>query len=247
MISVVIPTLNSEAGLAATLTSLVPAAVDGLVREAIVVDGGSTDRTLEITDHAGADIVKAEAGRGTQLRAGAARARFPWLLFLHPDTELEAGWEREVSQFIDRVEAGRRRDTAAVFRFAIDDEGATLRLIEGISAVRSRLLKVPYGEQGLLISRALYNEVGGYAALPALEDLDLVRKLGRKRITHLRARAVTSPARLQREGYVKRALRNSACLTLFMLRVPAARIAQLFGAKASSEPQSEPLPRSTVL
>ena len=123
MISVVIPTLNSEAGLAATLTSLVPAAVDGLVREAIVVDGGSTDRTLEITDHAGADIVKAEAGRGTQLRAGAARARFPWLLFLHPDTELEAGWEREVSQFIDRVEAGRRRDTAAVFRFAVDDEG----------------------------------------------------------------------------------------------------------------------------
>ena len=105
-----------------------------------------------------------------------------------------------------------------MFRFAIDDEGATLRLIEGISAVRSRLLKVPYGEQGLLISRALYSEVGGYAALPVLEDLDLVRKLGRKRITHLRARAVTSPARLQREGYVKRALRNSACLTLFMLR-----------------------------
>ncbi len=246
MISVVIPTLNSEAGLAATLTSLVPAAVDGLVREAIVVDGGSTDRTLEITDHAGADIVKAEPGRGPQLRAGAARARFPWLLFLHPDTELEPGWEREVSQFIDRVEAGRRRDTAAVFRFAIDDEGATPRLIEGISAARSRLLKVPYGEQGLLISRALYNEIGGYAALPVLEDLDLVRKLGRKRITHLRARAVASPARLQREGYVKRMLRNLGNLVLFMLRVPAARIAQLFGAKAPPGARAEALPRSSM-
>jgi rSAM/selenodomain-associated transferase 2 len=246
MISVVIPTLNSEAGLAATLTSLVPAAVDGLVREAIVVDGGSTDRTLEIIDHAGADIVKAEAGRGTQLRAGAARARFPWLLFLHADTELEPGWEREVSQFIDRVEAGRRRDTAAAFRFAVDDEGVAPRLLEGMSALRSRLLKVPYGDQGLLISRALYNEIGGYSALPMLEDLDLARRLGRSRITHLRARAVTSPARLQREGYLRRMLRNQVCLTLFMLRVPAARIAQLFGAKASIEPRSEPLPRSSM-
>jgi rSAM/selenodomain-associated transferase 2 len=246
MISVVIPTLNSEAGLAATLTSLVPAAVDGLVREAIVVDGGSTDRTLEITDHAGAEIIKAEGGRGSQLRAGAARARFPWLLFLHPDTELEPGWEREVSQFIERVEAGRRRDTAAVFRFAIDDEGVAPRLMEGMGAVRSTLLKVPYGDQGLLISRALYNEIGGYAALPMLEDLDLVRRLGRNRITLLRARAVTSAARFQREGYVRRMLRNLVCLTLFMLRVPAARIAQLFGAKAPVGPQSEPLPRSSM-
>jgi glycosyltransferase involved in cell wall biosynthesis len=243
MISVVIPTLNSEAGLAATLTSLVPAAVDGLVREAIVVDGGSTDRTLEIADHAGADILKSEPGLGTQLRAGAAKARFPWLLFLQPDTELEPGWEREVGQFIERVEAGRRRDTAAAFRFAVDDEGVAPRLLEGISAVRSKLFKAPYGDQGLLISRALYNEIGGYADLPMLADLDIARRLGRKRISHLRARAVSSPARLQREGYFWRMLRNLVCLTLFVLRVPAQYIAKLFGAKAPLEPH--PLRGST--
>src|SRR5262245_58936909 len=83
MISVVIPTLNDEDGLAGTLAALVPAAVDGLVREVIVVDGGSTDGTLHIAEAAGTEIVRSEASRGAQLAARAKRARFPWLLFLH--------------------------------------------------------------------------------------------------------------------------------------------------------------------
>lgn len=247
MISVVIPTLNAETGLAATLTSLVPAAVDGVVREAIIVDGGSADRTLEIADHAGAEIVKSDPGRGSQFRAGAARARFPWLLFLHAGTELEPGWEREAGQFIERVEAGRRRDTAAAFRFALDDEGFAPRLLESLAAFRSSVLKLPYGDQGLLISRALYDEIGGYAALPLLEDLDIVRRLGRGRVTALRSRALANAARIRAEGYLKRMLRNQLCLSLYMLNVPVPRIAQLLGAKASHEHEAEPMPRSTVL
>lgn len=237
MISVVIPTLNAEAGLAATLTSLVPAAVDGLVREVIVVDGGSTDGTLKVADGAGADIVTSEAGRGAQLRAGAQRARFPWLLFIHADTELQAGWEREALQLIERVEAGRRMPTAATFGFALDDEGMAPRLLEGLVSFRTSVLKIPYGDQGLLVPRALYDEVGGYRPLPLMEDLDIVRRLGRRRITVLRSRAVTSAIRYARDGYLKRILRNQLCLALYLLRVPVGTIAQIYSGKdAVSEP-----------
>ena len=96
MITVVIPTLNAEQSLAATLSSLVPAVVDGVVRQVIIVDGGSSDRTLKIAEDSGADIVRASKGRGQQLAAGARQAKLNWLLFLHADTILDAGWEREI-------------------------------------------------------------------------------------------------------------------------------------------------------
>ncbi len=85
MISVIIPTLNHQAHLAGNACRRsFPRPVEGLVREVIIVDGGSTDRTLEIADGSGADIVTSEAGRGAQLKAGAERARQPWLFFSTP-------------------------------------------------------------------------------------------------------------------------------------------------------------------
>src|SRR5215510_6276381 len=108
MISVIIPTLNAEAGLGETLSALVPAAVDGLVREVIVVDGGSDDHTAAIVDQAGATWVSRSGGRGYQLEAGARRARFPWLLFLHADTVLQQGWERDAVAFMEAVDGGKR-------------------------------------------------------------------------------------------------------------------------------------------
>lgn len=241
MISVVIPTLNDEAHLAETLTALVPAAVDGLVREVIVADGGSTDRTLHIADSAGAEIVKAGAGRGAQLRAGAERARFPWLLFLNPDTALDATWERDASHHMERVDGGRRRASAAAFRLALDDEGLAARTRETLASVRSRLLKLPHGDQGLLIPRRLYDEVGGFGALPFMEDLDLARRLGRGRLVALNARAVSSGERARRDGSVLRSVRNQACLGLFLLGIPVRTIAALVG--HASEPVGEPLPQ----
>src|SRR5262245_78717 len=136
MITVIIPTLNAETSLAATLTALVPGAVDGLVRQVIVVDGGSSDRTLRIAEDAGADIVRSEPGRGRQLQAGARAARFPWLLFLHADTVLDPGWEREVATFVERVDIGQRPLAAAAFRFALDDMGFLPRMIEAGVALR---------------------------------------------------------------------------------------------------------------
>jgi rSAM/selenodomain-associated transferase 2 len=229
MISVVIPTLNAEATLAATLTALVPAAVDGLVREVIVVDGGSTDQTTAIVEDAGAQLVCKSGGRGHQLAVGALRAKQPWLLFLHADTVLETGWEREAGLFVERAAAKPDRARAAVFRFALDDLGAKPRLLEALVAARYALFRLPYGDQGLLIARTLYDEVGEFRPLPLMEDVDFARRLGRRRMTLLSARAVTSAERYQRDGYLRRSARNLMCLTLYFAGVPTNVINRRYG------------------
>jgi rSAM/selenodomain-associated transferase 2 len=215
--------------LGGTLSALVPAAVDGLVREVIVVDGGSADRTKEIVDQAGAQLFGERAERGRQLAAGAAKARFPWLLFLHADTVLEPGWERETSRFMERVDTGDHPPAAAAFRFALDDQGPKPRLLERLVALRCRLLRLPYGDQGLLLPKSLYEEIGGFSPLPLMEDVDLVRRLGRRRTVMLRSRAVTSADRFRREGYLRRSGRNLACLALYALRVPTPVIRRIYG------------------
>lgn len=230
MISVVIPALDAEETLAAVLTSLVPAAVEGLVREVIVVDGGSTDRTRHIADAAGAEIVEAGGSRARQLKAGAARAKFPWLLFLNADVELDNGFERETGLHIERVETGRSDAAAAAFRFAIDDGGVAPRVLEYLAAARCAVLRIPRGDQGLLVPRRLYDEIGGYADVPVMEDVDLARRLGRRRIAILRARAIAGAAHYRREGYMRRAAKNMLGLVLYAVRVPLPRIARLYGA-----------------
>ncbi len=228
MISVIIPALNAERHLPATLTALVPAAVNGIVREVIVADGGSTDRTRNVADLSGADFVDVERGRGPQLMQGAARARFPWLLFLHADTVLEDGWEREAVDFIHQVDSGERERAAAAFRFKLDDKGLAPRALEAIVRARCSMLRLPYGDQGLLISRRLFDEIGGYKALPIMEDVDIVRRLGRRRIALLNADAMTSADRYKREGYIARTLRNQTCLALYSAGLPVATIQRLY-------------------
>jgi rSAM/selenodomain-associated transferase 2 len=229
MISVVIPTLNAEAGLAATLSSLVPAAVDGVVRQVIVVDGGSSDRTLRIAEAAGTEIIQTHGGRGRQLILGAEKARFPWLLFLHSDTVLEPGWEREAAALVEGVDMGQQRAAAAAFRFALDDRGFKPRVVEAGVSLRCMLFRLPYGDQGLLIPKRLYHQIGGYRPMPVLEDVDIVRRLGRSRTLILRSRAVTSAIRYKRDGYFRRVLRNFFCMALFYLRVPVSTIARIYG------------------
>jgi hypothetical protein len=143
---------------------------------------------------------------------------------------LDPGWEREAGHFMERADAGIGRHAAAAFRFALDDDGAAPRVLEGLVRLRCSLLRLPYGDQGLLVSRRNYDKVGGYRALPLMEDVDLVRRLGGRHVKLLRSRAVTSADRYRREGYVRRALRNQACRILYALNVPPARIAQIYAA-----------------
>jgi rSAM/selenodomain-associated transferase 2 len=229
MISVIIPTLNAERTLAQTLAALVPAVVEGIVQEAILVDGGSTDETCAIAEAAGTQLIKAPLGRGSQLEAGAHQARGDWLLFLHADTVLEPGWAEEAQNFIERVESGRRHQAAASFRFTLDDDGFMPRCIERLVALRCWGLALPYGDQGLLISRNLYNRLGGFRPIPLMEDVDLVRRLKRRELVMLRSRAVTSGERYRREGYLSRSLRNLGCILLYYLRVPPRFLARLYG------------------
>lgn len=231
MLSVVIPTLNAEEGLPQCLNALIQATVRGLVREVVIADGGSTDQTIEICDAAGATLITADKGRGTQLRAGAKLAKGDWLLFLHADTVLSPGWEDEVSKFLEQVEQGRFRgkEVAAAFRFALDDFGPAARWLEWAVSLRCALLRLPYGDQGLLIHKNFYKKLGGYPDAPLMEDVSLVRRIGWRRMVFLRSEAVTSPARYHRDGYLKRSLSNLGLLSLYFLRVPPRILARLYG------------------
>jgi rSAM/selenodomain-associated transferase 2 len=227
MISVVIPTRDAADDLAPTLAALIPAAVDGFVREVIVADGKSTDGTLTIAENAGVEIVECAPGRGRQLRAGAVRARFPWLLFLHADTQLAPGWESAAAMFMERVDTGRLPLSAAAFRYRLHDEGWKPRFVEAAVALRCALTRRPHGDQGLLIPRRLYDEVGGFKELPLMEDVDLARRIGRRRLRLLRADAVTSARRYRKDGYARRIVRNQVCLALYTAGMSPQRLAAL--------------------
>jgi hypothetical protein len=223
VISVVIPTLNAEASLADCLAALVPGVVEGLVKEAIVADGGSTDATAAVADAAGATVVQTERGRGSQLRAGCAAARADWLLVLHADTGLDEGWIEAV-----RAHVERRPDAAAYFRLRFDDGSAAARLWAAGVAVRCAVFGLPYGDQGLLIPKALYQAVGGYPDWPLMEDVEMVRRIGRARLRRLPAQAVTSAERYRREGWLRRSLRNGITLARWRLGEDPARLARSY-------------------
>lgn len=191
MISVVVPTLNAQLTLPRCFDSLIAATVRGVVREVIVVDGGSSDETLMIADAAGARIKKAGKSRAAQLEAGAAAARNEWLLFLHPETALDPGWETEAEAFIAHTTLERPR--AAAFRFGLDDFDQGGRGAEAFASLRCWLFKLPYGNQGLLIPKRLHKQLGGYRHV-AREDVDLVRRIGTRRLVMLRSRAVNKIA-----------------------------------------------------
>jgi rSAM/selenodomain-associated transferase 2 len=197
------------------------------VREAdeiIVVDGGSTDGTAAIARSSGARLVQSPRGRGLQLAAGAAAAKGGWLLFLHADTLLAPGWREAAERHM-----ARGPDRAACFRFRLDAGERRARLVEAAVALRVRLLGLPYGDQGLLVSRRLYDEVGGYRPLVLMEDVDLVRRIGARRIERLAVYAITSAARWRSGGWLRRSGRNLLCLALYRFGMSAERVARLYG------------------
>lgn len=221
-LTVVLPTLN----VAGSIDRAIETLEGGPVAEIVVSDGGSFDGTAAIARAMGARVCAGPPGRGGQLAAGAALATGDWLLFLHADTRLGPGWRDRVSSFM-RDPANVER--AAVFRLRFDDRAPAARRLERIVAWRVRVFGLPYGDQGLLLSRALYDGIGGFRPLPIMEDVDIVRRIGRKRLTVLDCDAITSATRYRRHGYLMRPLRNLFCLALFFLGVPARWIVRVYG------------------
>ena len=207
------------------------------MREVLLVDGGSVDATLQIGDDAGAKIISCSRGRGHQLAKGGAQAKGPWLLFLHADTKLDPGWSKDAEQFISRYT--NQKKAAAAFRFALDDAGVKPRLLEALVGLRCRLFKLPYGDQGLLIEKGFYDELGGFAELPLMEDVEFVRRIGGKHMHLLASKAITSAARYENKGYVRRVACNLHCLALYFAGVAPTEIARRYERDLCGEASSE--------
>lgn len=220
-LSVVIPVLNAARTLPACLAAF--SRRTGI--EIIISDGGSTDGSLDVAARNGGRIMTGSSGRGAQLARGASAAHGDWLLFLHADTILDGSALDAAERFMAEPSNIAH---AAYFRFALDDTDPRARRIERLVAWRCRVLALPYGDQGFLIARGLYESLGGYRPLPLMEDVDLVRRAGRVRLRMLDATATTAAARFRRDGWILRPLRNLLCLSLYFGGVPPKALLRLY-------------------
>lgn len=218
-ISVIIPTLNAERHLNATLASLMPGLEAGLFCELIVSDGGSTDETVEVAKAWGAEVVTGEASRGGQLARGCLIARGRWLLVLHADTQLTGPWVVAVMHHL-------HGDRAGWFRLAFEDGGMAGRCVAGWANLRSRL-GLPYGDQGLLLPAELYHRSGGYPNQPLMEDVALARAL-KGCLIPIDATARTSAGRYKNQGWLRRGARNLWLLFRYFRGVSPHQLAETY-------------------
>lgn len=225
----VIPTWNAAESLPAAVAALRSAGA-GVAVDILVCDGGSMDGTAAVAAALGLRVVRSAKGRGVQLRAGAAATLAAGdpdlLLFLHADCVLRPGWVGAVLDFANRADRDRK---AGYFRFALDDDAPAARRLEKMVAWRCRIFGLPYGDQGLLMTPGCYRAIGGYRPLPLMEDVDIVRRIGRRNMVALDGSVCTSAIRYRKSGYLRRSVSNLLCLALYFMRLPPHLIARLYG------------------
>jgi len=220
-LTAVIPVLNDAGGAERLLRQIGP---DPQV-EVIIVDGGlDSDLEQVAGTRPGTRVLRTSAGRARQMNAGAREASGDWILFLHADSQLPSGW-REAMAAIPADAVG------GWFRFALDDDAWQARVIERLVRMRIRLMRLPYGDQGLFVRRAVFNQMGGFADLPFLEDVEFVRRLVRGGpVAEVALPLRTSARRWRRDGWFRRSARNSLIVSLYFAGISPARLARWYGA-----------------
>lgn len=221
IISIIIPVLNEAAIIKSTLTQLQQHS--GV--EIIVVDGGSQDNTVALVEQTGVKVITVLGkGRAGQMNAGANIARGNILLFLHADTRLPPHFVDLVIQTLKQP-----RTVAGAFKLAIEGADRSLRWVEMIVEMRSRLLSLPYGDQAIFISQPAFIDSGGFADLPIMEDFEFVRRIkSRGRIAIAPAAVLTSGRRWRKLGVWKTTLINQLIIAGFYLGISPAKLANFY-------------------
>ena len=221
-VSIVIPTFNEASCIQQTLDAI--ARVQGNI-EVIVVDGGSDDSTMEIARRAGARVIESDRGRGIQMHSGASIALGRALLFLHADTILPG----EAVVQIENTLAGDALTVGGNFEIRFDGETRATRFMTWLYP-RLGQLGVFYGDSGIFVRAAAYEEIGGFKPFPIFEDLDLVRRLRRNgRMKHLPIAVTTSSRRFENRRFVFTFLRWSVLQVLYWLGVSPMKLGKFYG------------------
>ncbi len=223
-ISIIIPVLH-EASVVNVLVDHIRKVECGERPEIIVVDGDPAEGTLKAISRHDVRKITSPRGRGVQMNAGAREAEGGILLFLHADTELPPDALR-------LVEAAMHDDgyVGGAFDLGIRSERFVFRVIEGAASLRSRLTKVPFGDQAVFLRRDYFEEIGGYKEIPVMEDVEImgrIRKRGDK-IFIIPRRVLTSPRRWEKEGVLRCTMRNWLLQILYLLGISPRRFSQLY-------------------
>ena len=230
-VSIIVPVLHDTPELARLLATLAAQGLTGSRGgdarcEVIVANGDGADPGIATLRRRSAGVrwVSSDPGRGRQMNAGARLARGDWLLFLHADTCPEPGWQAELGRIASDPGA-----VGGALRFTLRSPARRARLLEHGVAWRVRWLGLPYGDQGIFVRRDIFEQAGGYRPLPLMEDVDLVRRVGRRgRMVYLRTPIRVSPRRWERDGWVRRTAGNVLILVLYALGIAPERLARVY-------------------
>lgn len=217
-VTVVIPALNEVGNLSRLVPALLGAA--HVVREVIVSDGGSRDGSAKLARSLGARVIEGESGRGPQLVRGVNAAGSDWLWLLHADTTLPADWDTKLAACLNAADPGR----AYYGRLRFDSPRKRARFAELMVHARCVMFGLPYGDQSLLVHRALLAAVGGVPMLKLMEDVALARRLGRRRLASMPLVVTTNAAAYERDGWLRRSAANLRRLVLFLIGFDASRL-----------------------
>ncbi len=201
-ISIIIPTLNEANNLPLLLSDLSIIKEEG---EILIIDGGSSDKTIDVANIYGAKVYKAkERNRGLQLDMGAKNSKGDWLIFLHADTRLTYDWLTKIKS----VSQGDK-NYIYYFKFKINDKKIIYRVLEILVNFRSKYFKQPYGDQGLIIHKSIYLKNNGFRNIPLMEDVDFLRRLNKKNdLKRLNLPLFTSSRKWERTNIFLQALKN---------------------------------------